>query len=85
MRTETAAAEQFIATANSRETSPEVMEAIAVLARDESEAARIWEEPTEAEALAIWERVTKNGLLASSDFVWGAAGAGWAGQLGLQG
>ena len=74
----------FIESANSRETSVELMEAILYVA-DKSEAAavRIWEEPTQAEALAIWERVTKNGLIDSADFCWGAAGSRWAHDMGV--
>jgi len=74
----------FIESANSRETSKEIMEAINWMATgNEAEAVRIWEDPTEAEALAIWERVTKNGLLQADEFCWGAAGSSWAAALGL--
>lgn len=74
----------FLSTAASRETSRELMEAILAVAGDESRAVRVWDEPTEAEALAIWERVTKNGLVDSDEFVWGAAGSGWAKALGVE-
>jgi hypothetical protein len=74
----------FIESANSRETSAELMEAILYVAGSEGAAVRVWEEPTEAEALAIWERVTKNGLLDSTDFCWGVAGSGWAKALGVE-
>ena len=85
MNTETnPAAVAFVATADSRETSPEIMQAIAGLARDEDDASRIWDEPTEAEALSIWETVTKNGLRASKSFFWGAAGERWATELGVE-
>lgn len=70
--------QNFIDSANSRETSTEVMEAISQLARHESEAIRIWEAPTEAEILAIWERVTKNGLIDADEFYWGATSDQWA-------
>ena len=70
---------KFIESANSRETSPEIMEACLWLARDDEDAAvRIWEDPTEPELLAIWERVTNNGLIPSEDFCFGAAGSQWA-------
>jgi hypothetical protein len=73
----------FIATADSRETSPKIMETIAFFARDEREAVALWEgdgfgvvcHPSD-----IWERVTNNGLadLADpTDYCWGAAGANW--------
>ena len=74
----------FLSTAASRETSPELMDAILAVAGNESRAVRVWEEPTEAEALAIWERVTKNGLIDSGEFVWGADGSGWAKALGVE-
>lgn len=73
----------FLNTAASRETSPELMDAILHIAGNEAAAVRVWEEPTEAEALAVWERVTKNGLIDSAEFVWGAAGSDWAKQLGI--
>lgn len=75
---------EFLSTAASRETSPELMEAILAVAGNESRAVRVWEDPTEAEALAIWERVTKNGLLDSGEFTWGASGSDWAKALGVE-
>lgn len=72
----------FIETADSRETSKEIMEAIMFVAGgDSSEAVRIWEEPTEAELLAIWERVTQNGLHDASEYCWGADGSKWASSI----
>jgi hypothetical protein len=71
----------FINTAESRETSPEIMEAIMYVAGNDAEAVRVWEEPTEPEMLAIWERVTKNGNLDASDFCWGAEGSRWAADI----
>jgi hypothetical protein len=69
----------FIESAASRETSVEIMDAIMWLARgDETEAVRIWEEPSEAEMIALWERVTKNGLVHANEFCWGASGSKWA-------
>ena len=69
----------FIESAASRETSVELMEAIHFVAgRNDAEAVRVWEEPTEAELLAVWKRVTKNGLIAADEFCWGAAGSNWA-------
>lgn len=63
-------------------TSPEILEAIAKCESSRS-SREIWEDPTEAEALSIWERVTKNGLLKSTDFFWGAAEEHWAAALGI--
>lgn len=72
----------FLDTANSRETSDEIMEAILFVAgRSETEAARVWDSPTEAEQLAIWERVTNNGLVPADNFCWGASGSNWASDI----
>jgi len=69
----------FVATAASRETSEELMRAIlTVAANDETEAARVWESPTDAELCAIVEIVTKNGMFETSDFCWGVNGTNWA-------
>lgn len=69
----------FLQTAASRETSTEIMEAILYVAgNNETQAERIWTEPTFDELLAICERVTKNGLIPSSEFCWGASGSDWA-------
>lgn len=78
--------QHFIDTADSRETSPELMDAILFVADgNESEAVRIWEEPTAEEAVSIWERVTKNGLVPSTEFCWGASGSKWAATLDVFG
>ncbi len=77
---DTSDAAQFVASAASRETSPEIMEAIVFFARDLAEAERLWNgdgfgsicHPSD-----MWERVTKNGKLDPTDFVWGASGARW--------
>ena len=70
----------FIETADSRETSRELMEAILFAAGgDEEKAERIWEDgPNDAELVCIVERVTKNGLLETTDFFWGESGREWA-------
>lgn len=70
--------QNFIATAASRETSTEIMEAIASIAQTEEEAVRIWSNPTETELHHITEYVTKNGLHDPADFCWGANGKSWA-------
>jgi len=70
----------FIATAAARETSPEIMEAIAFLARNEAEAVQLWEigySPA-GDVADVQEIVTKNGRLDAEDFCWGAAGSRWA-------
>lgn len=72
----------FIGSADSRETSPEIMAAIIhVAGGDEEEADRIWTEPTPDELVSIWERVTKNGLRDSSEFVWGGSGSDWGAEI----
>lgn len=69
----------FINTADSRNTSAELLDAMLYIANgDETVADRIWQDPTEAEIIAIYERVTKNGLIDPAEFKWGACGTGWA-------
>lgn len=69
---------KFLESADARETSPQIMDAIwTVSRRDEAAANRIWEAPDGAELVAIWENVTKNGLIDESTFFWGAAGNDW--------
>lgn len=75
----------FIASGDSRETSREIMEAIAFFARNVDEAERLWNgdglgeiaNPTD-----IWEHVTRNGLRDAAGYVWGAAGSNWAVEIG---
>jgi hypothetical protein len=64
----------FIRTADSRQTSHEIMAAIRAVAGNDAAAVRVWEDPTYAESLAVWERVTGNGQRDSSDYYWGASG-----------
>ena len=73
----------FIASAASRETSPEIMEAIAFLARNVAEAEALWADGEGAcgTVTDVWEIVTKNGRLDASGFVWGAAGSDWTDSL----
>lgn len=75
----------FANSADSRETSQEIIDAIVRLSQNEKEAIRIWESPTYEESLAIWERVTDNGLRDSNEYCWGASGSNWAGAAGLEG
>ena len=77
---ETDAGFAFIATAHSRETSPEIMNAIAFFARDAAEAEAIWEGTAIGKActmLDIWENATGNGSIEANDLCWGAAGSQW--------
>ena len=79
----TAAAEDFVATADSRETSREIMRAIVAFAKDTAEAVTIWEEGLtnwdDESKLAFVNTVTSDGIDAADSFVWGAAGSQWAG------
>lgn len=74
----TAEAAAFIATADSRETSVEIMRAIAQIARSAEEAKNIWEFAGDRELVAIIEIVTGNGREDATDFCWGASGSRWA-------
>lgn len=81
---ETAEATEWMATGDSRETSPQIMEAIAFFARNKQEAETLWNgdglseicNPTD-----LWERVTGNGRREASDFCWGSAGHDWWNQI----
>lgn len=68
----------FLASADGRKTSSEIMVAILALARSESVAAKIWEAPTYRQACLIWRHVTKNGFVHSRKFCWGKFGRKWA-------
>jgi hypothetical protein len=70
----------FIATADSRQTSTEIMRAIAFMARNRKEAEAMWEGDLLGESglLAIWEHATNNGLRDASGLYWGASGNNWA-------
>jgi hypothetical protein len=77
---ETQEAADFIATGDSRETSREIMEAIAFFARNQDEAEALWNGDgfgTVCLPTDMWEKVTKNGLRDASDFCWGASGSRW--------
>jgi hypothetical protein len=73
-------ADDFIATGDSRETSKEIMEAIAFFARNLHEAEELWNGDgfgTVCNPTDLWEHVTKNGLRDPQDFLWGTAGKHW--------
>jgi hypothetical protein len=70
----TDAAIAFIAAAGSRETSQEIMEAIAFFARDADEAEAVWQ----GEGLGrvctlsdVWENATGNGRVDDGSLFWG--------------
>lgn len=71
---DTDAATAFIATADSRQTSSEIMEAIVFFARDEAEAIALWEGDgfgKVAHLIDIWEHATKNGQISDKTLDWG--------------
>lgn len=77
---ETNEAADFIATADSRETSKEIMRAIAFFAQNTEEAEALWNGDGFGEICHpsdMWEHVTKNGLRDASDYSWGTAGKNW--------
>jgi hypothetical protein len=71
----------FIATADSRETSRQIMEAIAAFAANADEAKVIWEVGIEnwdeRSARAFVDTATRDGQVDAADLVWGAAGSNW--------
>jgi hypothetical protein len=70
----------FIASADSRETSPEVMQAIAFFAHDLPEAERLWQDGPDSvicHPIDLWEHITRNGLRDPAEYFWGAAGNHW--------
>ena len=71
--------ENFVNSAQSRETSREIMEAIwDVSGKNETEANRVWDAPKDEELTAVFEIVTSNGLRDPELYAWGAAGTKWA-------
>lgn len=70
---------KFIESADSRETSTELMEAILKVAGGNEERAElIWEDgPESGELVAIVEIVTGNGIYETTDFCWGEFGENW--------
>lgn len=73
----TDAAAEFIATANSRETSKTVMEAITQFAADAAEAETIWENGLNSfddqSAKAFIDTATRDGTIDLDDLCWGAS------------
>jgi hypothetical protein len=78
---ETAEGIEFVASGDARETSPEIMRAIAWLARDIAEAESVWDGAglgVVCHLSDIWEIATGNGRDGDgSDLTWGAAGNRW--------
>ena len=78
--TETQEADDFIASGDSRETSAEIMRAIAFFARNQAEAEALWNGAgfgTVCHTTDLWEHVTKNGHYSPDEFCWGASGSQW--------
>jgi uncharacterized damage-inducible protein DinB len=71
---ETVEGRAFVASADSRETSHEVMEAIAYFALHLADAEAIWMGDFSTGACnpaELWERVTQNEMLVANSFFWG--------------
>jgi hypothetical protein len=78
---DTAAAAAFIASADDRQTSVKIMEALVFFARNEDEAESLWNGDgigKIAHMSDIVERVTDNGLTDASEYYWGMASNEWA-------
>ncbi len=73
---ETDEAAAFIASGDSRETDPRIMQAIAFFARDIKEAEAFWngDFSGKCDYSAIWEHATNNGMLDGYEMFWGTAG-----------
>lgn len=70
----------FVESGPSRETSDEIMAAIAYFARSIEEAEALWSGDgfgTVCTVSDLWERVTGNGRFDTTEFCWGAAGRNW--------
>jgi len=65
--------DDFCNSADSRETSHEIMEAIAAIAHNVEQAERIWAEPDRHEIEAICQKLANP----PSSYCWGAAGSDW--------
>ena len=77
----------FIETADSRETSKEIMErSCSWQSGDSAEAVRIWEEPTEAEtACYLGSSYAKTHCLQTRiRFFWGCDGSKWADSIKME-
>ena len=69
----------WLAEADSRETSEEIMAAILRVAGGcTEEAERVWASPYESEIVAIVEIATRNGQIPADSLCWGAEGTTWA-------
>lgn len=73
---ETVEGKSFIATGDSRETSREIMEALAFFAQDAAEAEAFWNGDfgDKIDYVSIWEHATNNGALDGYEMFWGAGG-----------
>lgn len=72
-----ASVDSWDASADSRETSRAIMDAIWDLAADAADAERIWADPTDAEVREIVRQVQTAGHN-PADLCWGTAGSQWA-------
>lgn len=77
---DTQEAADFIASGDSRETSKEIMQAIAFFARNKEEAIALWEGSgwgVVCNPIDLWENVTLAGLREAEEFYWGSSGNRW--------
>lgn len=72
--------DKFLNSAESRQTSPELMDAILQVAGGNADIADgIWHDgPTKTELVDIVEIVTGNGRTKTTDYCWGESGSDWA-------
>jgi hypothetical protein len=69
----------FLESSDCRETSQEIIDAIALIANGSEELAeRIWAAPSDQQMQKIIRIVTENGKIDTTEFCWGAAGSRWA-------
>ena len=77
----TAEAADFMATAASRETSPQIMRAIVAFSRNLADAEYIWENGLGnfdgESAQAFINTATEDGRIDAADLFWGVAGRDW--------
>lgn len=85
---DTDAGQTFVSSGDSRETSAEIMEAIAFFARDQTEAEALWNGDgfgVICHTTDLWERVTGNGLREPTEYCWGTAGRNWWSHISAEG
>lgn len=82
---DTDAGAAFVMTGDTRETSPEIMRAIAFHARNIGEAESLWNGDgfgRTCTPVDLWETATGNGRIDAESLVWGESGDQWAYAIG---